>query len=154
MSQLYQDSMAIAREFGPASYFITVTANPQWQEIQSALLLGQAANDHPDLVVRVFHKKLSLLLRHLKSVFGHQVACVHAIEYQKCGLPHAHILLWIGTEHQPHSAEDMDKVGFFLFFVFLFWLMYDANSFTNRLYGPTFLTHRGTQSFFQWSLHR
>ena len=120
MSQLYQDSMAIAREFGPASYFITVTANPQWQEIQSALLLGQAANDRPDLVVRVFHKKLSLLLRHLKSVFGHQVACVHAIEYQKRGLPHAHILLWIGTEHQPHSAEDMDKVGFFFLFFFCF----------------------------------
>src|SRR5260221_14230171 len=31
MSQLYQDSMAIAREFGPASYFITVTVNPNWQ---------------------------------------------------------------------------------------------------------------------------
>src|SRR5260370_38991072 len=112
MRQLYQDSMAIAREYGPATYFITVTADPQWLEIQSALLLGQAANDCPDLVVHVLHEKLSLVLKHLKSesVFGHQVACVHAIEYQKHGLPHAHILLWIGAEHQPHSAEDMDKV--------------------------------------------
>src|SRR5258708_27824899 len=59
MSQLYQDSMAIAKEFGPASYFITVTVNPNWQEIQSALLPGQAAHDHPDLVVHVFHRKLS-----------------------------------------------------------------------------------------------
>ena len=91
MSQLYQDSMAIAQEFGPASYFITVTVNPNWKEIQSALLPGQAANDCPDLVVHVFHKKLFLLLRHLKSILGHQVACVYAIEYWKCGLPHAHI---------------------------------------------------------------
>ena len=110
MSQLYQDSMAIAREFGPASYFITVTVNPNWQEIQSALLPGQAAHDRPDLVVCVFHRKLFLLLSHLKSIFGHQAACVHAIEYQKHGLPHAHILLWVSAEHQPHSAEDMDKV--------------------------------------------
>ncbi len=114
MSQLYQDSMAIAQEFGPASYFITVTVNPNWQEIRSALLPGQAANDHPDLVVHVFHRKLSLLLKHLKSILGHQVACVYAIEYQKCGLPHAHILLWVSAEHQPHSAEDMDKVCSFI----------------------------------------
>src|SRR5260370_27468635 len=147
MSQLYQDSMAIAREFGPASYFITVTANPQWKEIQSALLPGQAANDHPDLVVRVFHEKLSLLFKHLKSVFGHQVACVHAIEYQKHGLPHAHILLWIAIEHLPHSAEDMDNVSFFGFSFFCFNLC----SLTNRLYGHTFLTHRGPQSFMEWS---
>ena len=116
MSQLYQDSMAIAQEFGPASYFITVTVNPNWQEIQSALLPGQAAHDHPDLVVHVFHRKLILLLRYLKSIFGHQVACVYAIEYQKCGLPHAHILLWVSAEHQPHSAEDMDKVCSFIVF--------------------------------------
>src|SRR5258708_29666584 len=103
MSQLYQDSMAIAREFGPASYFITVTVNPNWQEIQSSLLPGHAANDRPDLVVRVFHRKLSLLLRHLKSIFGHQLACVHAIEYHNCTLPHPHILLCTSPNHQPHS---------------------------------------------------
>src|SRR5260370_24892012 len=67
MSQLYQDSMAISREFGPATYFITVTSNPQWPEIQSALLLGQAANGHPDLVVRVFKQ-------HLHTVDGVQHA--------------------------------------------------------------------------------
>ena len=153
MSQLYQESMATAREFGQATYFITVTSNPQWPEIQSALLPGQAANDHPDLVVRVFHRKLSLLFRHLKSVFGHQVACVHAIEYQKCGLPHVHILLWIAAEHQPHSAEDMDKV---CSFILCFGLCNGVNlcSLTNRLYGPTFLTHKGTQGFMDWSHHR
>src|SRR5258708_12248836 len=109
MSQLYQDSMAIAQEFGPASYFITVTVNPNWQEIQSALLPGQAANDCPDLVVCVFHKKLFLLLRHLKSILGHQVACVYAIEYQKHGLPHAHILLWISPDHHPPSPQNMNN---------------------------------------------
>src|SRR5260221_12854761 len=40
MSQLYQDSMAIAHEYGPATYFITVTASPCWEELQAALLPG------------------------------------------------------------------------------------------------------------------
>ncbi len=110
MSQLYQDSMAIAHEYGPATYFITVTASPHWEELQAALLPGQEPSDHPDLVVRVFHRKLTLLLKHLKSVFGKQMACVHVIEYQKWGLPHSHILLWVKNEYQPHSAEQMDKV--------------------------------------------
>src|SRR5260370_18277201 len=115
MSQLYQDSMAIAREFGPASYFITVTVNPNWQEIWSALLPGQAPNDRPHLVVRVFHRKLSLLLNHLKSILGHQVACVYAIENQKHGLPHAHILLWVSADHQPPSPQNMHKLFPFFF---------------------------------------
>jgi len=51
-----------------------VTANPKWEEIQSALLPGQQANDHPDLVSHVFHRKFTLLLKHLKKVFGEQWA--------------------------------------------------------------------------------
>src|SRR5258708_3524081 len=57
-------------EYGPATYFITVTASPHCEELQAALLPGQEPSDHPDLVVRVFHRKLTLLLKHLKSVFG------------------------------------------------------------------------------------
>ena len=110
MSQLYQDSMAIAQEYGPATYFITVTASPCWEKLQPALLHGQETSDHPDLVVRVFHRKLTLLLNHLKSIFGKQMACVHVIEFNKQGLPNSHILLWIKPECQPHSAEAMDKV--------------------------------------------
>ena len=110
MSQLYQDSMALACKFGPATYFITVTANPNWEEIQTALLPLQQASDRPDLVSHVFHRKLTLLLKHLKKVFGTQLARVHVIEFQKCGLPHSHILLWVTPEYHPHSAEALDKV--------------------------------------------
>ncbi len=88
MSQLYQDSMAVVRKYGPATYFITVTANPHWEEIQSALLPSQQANDCPELVSCVFHRNLTLLLKHLKKVFGKQLARVHVIEFQKRGLPH------------------------------------------------------------------
>ena len=33
MFQLFQDSMAITRRFGHPTYFITMTANPNWPEI-------------------------------------------------------------------------------------------------------------------------
>src|SRR5260370_7075614 len=45
MSQLYQDSMALACKYGPATYFITVTANPNWEEIQSTLLPAHQPNN-------------------------------------------------------------------------------------------------------------
>jgi len=63
------------------------------------------------------------------------------------------ILLWISAEHQPHSAEDMDKVCSFIV-AFDFGLCWPICSLTNRLYGLTFLTPRGTQGCMQWSHHR
>ena len=38
MGQLFQDSMAICRTFQKPDLFITMTANPNWPEIQDALL--------------------------------------------------------------------------------------------------------------------
>jgi Helitron helicase-like domain at N-terminus len=111
MMQLYQDTMAAARFFGPATYFITVTANPNWPEVLSALLQGQVPADRPDLVDRVFYEKLSLLFKTLTVVFGKQLARVHVIEFQKRGLPHAHLLLWIDWEDKPQTSEDLDKVS-------------------------------------------
>lgn len=55
MMQLYQNSMAIVRQFGRPSLFITFTANPKWEEIEKELYLGQKAMDRPDLIARVFH---------------------------------------------------------------------------------------------------
>jgi hypothetical protein len=111
MMQLYQDTMAAARFYGPATYFITVTANPNWPEILGALLPGQVPADRPDLVDRVFYEKLSLLFKTLTVVFGKQLARVHVIEFQKRGLPHAHLLLWIDWEDKPQTSEDLDKVS-------------------------------------------
>jgi len=58
MAQLYQDSMAIVRQYGKPDLFITMTCNPEWEEIISALKPSEIANDRPDLVTRVFFGKL------------------------------------------------------------------------------------------------
>jgi hypothetical protein len=96
MQKLYQDSMAIVQHFGKPTFFITFTANPKWPKIQNALFLGQKATDRPDIVTLVFHLKVRSLLTDLKAnLLGKYVGHVYTIEYQKRGLPHMHLLLFI-----------------------------------------------------------
>lgn len=58
MKQLYHDAMALVTCFGSPSFFITMTVNDNWPEIQDALEPSQTAEDCPDLVTRVFILKL------------------------------------------------------------------------------------------------
>ncbi len=109
MHQKYQDSMAIVRALGKPDFFVTFTCNPKWQEITSALFEGQNASDRPDLCSRVFNLKLKCLLKDLSSFFGQSVACIHVVEFQKRGLPHAHILLIINSQEKPRNTDDYDK---------------------------------------------
>ncbi len=112
MLQLFQDSLAITCFFGFASYFVMVTANPQWPEIRAALEPGQEPSDRPDIVCRVFYQKLRAFLKDLDKhpLFGKRIAHVHVIEFQKHGLPHAHILIWVQNEHQPRDGDDIDAI--------------------------------------------
>jgi hypothetical protein len=111
MHQLYQDSMSIVRAFGKPDLFITMTCNTKWEEIQRELRAGETANDRPDIVARVFRMKLQHLMRDLtvNGVLGRVVADIHVIEFQKRGLPHAHILLILAPEDKPRNANDIDK---------------------------------------------
>lgn len=95
MQQLYMDAMDIVRRFGKPDLFITFTCNPMWVEIQRELKDHQQAPDRPDIVSRVFHMKVKSLMKDLTSsnVLGKVIAHIHVIEFQKRGLPHAHILL-------------------------------------------------------------
>lgn len=110
MQQLYQDSMAIVSHFGRPSLFITFTANPKWIEIQRELFEGQTALDRPDLVAWVLSLKVRQLLKLLKyeHIFGRYCGCVWTIEYQKRGLPHLHLLLFLDTESQLLDPDRID----------------------------------------------
>jgi hypothetical protein len=92
MAQLYQDSMAIVRQYGKPDLFITMTCNPKWEKIVNALKPDEIANDRLDLVTRVFVSKLQHLLDKLlkKGIFSEVVVNIHVIEWQKRGMPHAH----------------------------------------------------------------
>ncbi|XP_028752023.1 uncharacterized protein LOC114711760, partial [Neltuma alba] len=64
------------------------------------------------ILCRVFHIKLKALMDTIKKkkIFGTVIADVHTIEFQKRGLPHAHILLFLDQRDQPKYPEDVDRV--------------------------------------------
>jgi len=111
MKQCYHDAMAIVRKYGKPDVFITFTCNPGWPEIRNNLANGYAANDRPDLVSRVFHAKLQQLMTDVRDnrLFGIVDAFVYTVEFQKRGLPHAHILVILQEEYKFRTAEDIDQ---------------------------------------------
>ena len=135
MQQNYQDAMSIVRKFGKPDLFVTFTCNPQWEEVKANLLpgkyfgqnlnsekllneywnfliWGQTYVDRPDLVARVFNLKLKRLLFDISHnhIFGIPIALVYVIEFQKRGLPHAHILIILRHEDKIRTAEDIDRL--------------------------------------------
>ena len=90
---------------------MTVTCNPNWPEITSCLRPGQKFHDHPLIVSRVFKQKLKNIMQALSEMFpnaGRILYRLHVIEFQKRGLPHAHIL--IKYERECVLADDIDRV--------------------------------------------
>ncbi|XP_077252556.1 uncharacterized protein LOC143891953 [Tasmannia lanceolata] len=112
MAQSCQDAMAICQWYGPPDLFITFTCNSKWEEVTSALKLipGQRVEDRPDIVARVFNIKKKQLINDLreKKVFGRVIADIHVVEFQKRGLPHAHILITLAKEDKIVTQEDVD----------------------------------------------
>jgi len=45
-----------------------------------------------------------------KHVLGRAVAHIYTIEYQKRGLPHAHILLIVDSQDKPQTPDDYDMI--------------------------------------------
>ena len=111
MHKQYQDSIAIVRHFGQPSLFITFTANPKWDEIVRELLPYQTAAHRSDLVACVFNLKVRDLryqIRH-KEVFGPWLGWVWTREYQKRGLPHLHLLVFLKTDDKFLTAANIDR---------------------------------------------
>lgn len=112
MAEHYQDAMAIVRKHSKPDLFLTITCNPRWPEITENLLPGQSPNDRPDLICRVFKLKLKEFMKDLTRyhIFGPDVAFVNVVEFQKRGLPHAHILLFLDRSHKPQTIQHFDDI--------------------------------------------
>jgi hypothetical protein len=110
-SEQVGDSLAIAAQCGEPTTFVTITCNPEWPEITSQLRPGQNWSDAPIVVVCVFKQKLRILLNALKTMFpnaGKPVYTIYCVEFQKRGLPHAHILIKYPTPCD--TPESIDSV--------------------------------------------
>ena len=112
MYQQFQDGMAIGRYYQKMDLLITVTANPQWPEIIDALLPGQSPEDRPDLVARIFHMKVKAIMHEIYKggVLGQAVAYIYTVEFQKRGLPHVHLLVFLARHDKLRNPADVDSV--------------------------------------------
>ncbi|XP_061346430.1 uncharacterized protein LOC133292063, partial [Gastrolobium bilobum] len=108
-----KDGFAFCRWAGYPHLFITITCNPKWPEIIRFLKASNLnAEDRLDILCRVFKFKLDQLLHDLKN--GHFLGTVNArvytVEFQKRGLPHAHILLFLHPSAKPNTGLDIDNL--------------------------------------------
>ncbi|GBN41059.1 hypothetical protein AVEN_127452-1 [Araneus ventricosus] len=103
--------MAMVRKFGKPGLFLTFTCNPSWSEILNSMEGVQRPEDRPDIIVRVFNMKLKELLEDIckHGIFGTVLAYIYVIEFQKRGLPHAHILLTLDSDSKIRTKDDIDK---------------------------------------------
>ncbi|XP_057808736.1 uncharacterized protein LOC131023211 [Salvia miltiorrhiza] len=105
--------MAICKWIGYPNLFITFTCNPKWPEIVRYVeKRGLKPEDRPDIICRVFKMKLNNLINDLckEKIFGIVRAVVYTIEFQKRGLPHAHILLFFWNEDRNPSPDNINEI--------------------------------------------
>ena len=100
--------MSLVQNFRKPDLFITMTCNPGWEEIQNELLLAQTAQDHPDLLARVFKLKFEELKDDtvVKGVLERVIVYVQVFEFQKRGLPHAYMLIIFDEDDKLRDLED------------------------------------------------
>ncbi len=112
MEQLFQDAMSCMRIHGKPDLFVTFTANPKWPEILCELETFQESNDRPDLISRVFNLKLKALINDIlkNGIFGKVEAHIYVIEWQKRGLPHAHILICLADDNKIRTVNQVNNL--------------------------------------------
>ena len=101
--------MTYVRHYGRPDLFVTFTCNPQWSEIRDLLMPGQSSIDRHDITARVFKQKLKALMDFIvkEHVFGETRCWMYSVEWQKRGLPHAHILIWLIVKIRPNEIDDV-----------------------------------------------
>ncbi|KAJ8939878.1 hypothetical protein NQ318_023218 [Aromia moschata] len=95
----YLDAMTMVARHGNPDLFITFTCNPRWPEITANFEGHQRWENMPDLVCRVFKRKLDEFIDDVvnKQLYG-------------VGLPHAHIDVTFIPDDRLEDVEAVDVV--------------------------------------------
>ncbi|XP_063944772.1 uncharacterized protein LOC135146765 [Daucus carota subsp. sativus] len=113
MQQNFQDALAVCRFIGHPDIFLTMTTNPLWDEIlqMMKLLPHCTPQNSPDVIARVFRLKLDQLIEDIKKnqIFGVCLGVMYVVEFQKRGLPHVHMLIWLDSASKHNLQNNVDK---------------------------------------------
>lgn len=109
MHEKTQDAMTYVRHYGRPDLFITFTCNPRWSDINEHLLSGQKSHDRYDIISRVFRLKVKKVMDLLikGKIFGEVRCYMYSTEWQKRGLSHIHILLWLQHRITPDQIDNI-----------------------------------------------
>jgi hypothetical protein len=112
MQQLFQDSMYLITHFSKSNLFMTFITNPRWEEVTAALFTDQTVADKPNIIAKVFRAKLKNLIDQIRNseIFGNVPALIYTVKYQKKGLPHAHIIIFLTGGHAFSEPETIDNL--------------------------------------------
>ena len=112
MNQHFQDAIALAWFYHGFDLFITFTCNASWPEIKQELFADQSTTDRSDLPVRVFNLYRMAFVNELThgNVLGDARGYIYTIEFQKCGLPHMHMLLSLSPDTCPTTPAEIDCI--------------------------------------------
>ncbi|KAG5557534.1 hypothetical protein RHGRI_007691 [Rhododendron griersonianum] len=105
--------MTLVERYGKPDLFLTMTCNPNWQEIKNEMKPHEEAQNRPDLLSRVFKSKLEHLQKEIvkNQLFGPIAAYTFVVEFQKRGLPHVHMLLIL---KKPFKLNTVGKIDAFI----------------------------------------
>ena len=68
-----------------------------------------STSDRPDLTCRIFRAKLTHLVDALRrGLLGQKVYLMYVVEFQKRGLPHAHLAFRVTP--RPHTSDEIDDI--------------------------------------------
>lgn len=114
MNEYAQDAMAYVAAYGRPDLFITFTCNPNWSDVTNNLLPDQKPHDRHDIIARVFKQKLQKLMDLITKtqIFGEVQCNMYSIEWQKRGLPHSHILIWLKEKIRPNEIDSIISAEF------------------------------------------
>ncbi|XP_074356767.1 uncharacterized protein LOC141696538 [Apium graveolens] len=113
MQQNFQDALAVCRYIGHPDIFLTMTCNSLWDEIQKMMeyVPGCIAPNCPNIISRLFRLKIDQLMVDIKDKkhFGVCIGVMYVVEFQKRGLPHVHMLIWLDADSKKNLKQNVDN---------------------------------------------
>lgn len=108
----YYDAMAVCLAKQRPDLFCTLTGIIESKELHR-LTDGRSKSDLIDIANRIFALKLKQFMHDIikKQIFGKIVGEIWVIEYQKRGIPHAHICLCLDKKDKLRRGTDVNRMN-------------------------------------------